>query len=403
MNPILRIFFYPFFLPSGLLTAVIIYGLQREGLPTQIQPLLEILPFAVILIALLLGWRFNRTRLIYAVGLLLLVEFVSVYAPLGWNRNLVTQVLQLLLPINLFLVCLFHERGLLHLRSLFWLFFLSAELLGCAWLLMTKPVLLDYWLNYQLIDLATTSLQLSQPLLLVHGLVLLLFIGRFIYKSAAFEASFFWVQLLLMIGFSYPGAQPLQLYLAGAGLILILGIMESSHSLAYRDELTGLPGRRALNEALAKLGNRYTLAMLDIDHFKKFNDTHGHDVGDQVLRMVAGRLATIAGGGKVFRYGGEEFTVIFARKSLKATLPYLEQLRVAVEDARFVPRGKDRPQKKPKKRTAGSGKAATGLRVTISIGAAERSADLSRCDEVINAADQALYRAKKAGRNQVVG
>lgn len=86
--------------------------------------------------------------------------------------------------------------------------------------------------------------------------------------------------------------------------------------MAYQDELTSLPGRRALKEYLLKLGSEYTIAMFDIDHFKKFNDTHGHDVGDQVLRMVASKLATVSGRGKSFRYGGEEFTLVFSEKSL---------------------------------------------------------------------------------------
>ena len=57
--------------------------------------------------------------------------------------------------------------------------------------------------------------------------------------------------------------------------------------MAFRDELTGLPGRRALNERLQRLPRQYVLAMTDVDHFKKFNDTHGHDVGDEVLKLVA--------------------------------------------------------------------------------------------------------------------
>ena len=67
--------------------------------------------------------------------------------------------------------------------------------------------------------------------------------------------------------------------------------------MAYDDELTGLPARRALNEALARLRGTYTVAMVDIDHFKRFNDEHGHDVGDQILRMVGARLAGVGGGG----------------------------------------------------------------------------------------------------------
>ncbi len=80
-------------------------------------------------------------------------------------------------------------------------------------------------------------------------------------------------------------------------------------------------------------------------------------------------------------------------------MPYLEQLRQAVEDARFISRAKDRPKKK----LISNPKTSPALRVTISIGAAERGGDLTTSALVIKAVDQALYRAKKAGRNQVVG
>ena len=93
--------------------------------------------------------------------------------------------------------------------------------------------------------------------------------------------------------------------------MVAIAVLQDTFRMAFRDELTGIPSRRALNERLAALGNRYTIAMLDVDHFKNFNDTYGHDLGDQVLKMVAAHIAGVGGGGKAFRYGGEEFTVLF--------------------------------------------------------------------------------------------
>jgi GGDEF domain-containing protein len=99
--------------------------------------------------------------------------------------------------------------------------------------------------------------------------------------------------------------------------ILVVAVAHEAYQMAFRDELTGLPGRRALNERLQRLGRTYVIAMADVDHFKKFNDTHGHDVGDQVLRLVASQLRQIGGGGKAYRYGSEEFTLVFPGKTLK--------------------------------------------------------------------------------------
>src|SRR3546814_5904189 len=78
-------------------------------------------------------------------------------------------------------------------------------------------------------------------------------------------------------------------------LMSAAAVAHEAYQMAFRDELTGLPGRRALNERMQRLGRNYVLAMSDVDHFKKFNDTHGHDVGDQVLRLVASKLSKISG------------------------------------------------------------------------------------------------------------
>src|SRR5438270_12939913 len=112
--------------------------------------------------------------------------------------------------------------------------------------------------------------------------------------------------------------------------------------MAYLDELTQLPSRRSLNEALLKLGETYSIAMLDVDHFKKFNDSYGHESGDQALRLVASRLARIAGGGKAYRYGGEEFAVVFPGKPAEDVFIYLDRMRKIIEQSTFTVRGKDR-------------------------------------------------------------
>src|SRR5690606_29045997 len=105
---------------------------------------------------------------------------------------------------------------------------------------------------------------------------------------------------------------------------------------AYIDELTEIPGRRALVEDMQDPGSVFTLAMLDVDHFKKFNDTHGHEVGDHVLRMVAARIATVGEGGTAYRYGGEEFTVVFPGKTVEQVGHELERLRTLVENSPLV-------------------------------------------------------------------
>jgi len=148
--------------------------------------------------------------------------------------------------------------------------------------------------------------------------------------------------------------------------------------------------------------------MPDIDRFKKFNDIHGHDIGDQVLQMVAAKIARIGGGGKPFRYGGEEFTIVFPGKTPEQARQQLEALRAEIENYRMVVRRDQRSKQSQSATKSGRlGRAQQGtpnprqqtLSVTISIGYATRDPVLKHPEAVIKAADQALYRARKNGRN----
>jgi GGDEF domain-containing protein len=156
-------------------------------------------------------------------------------------------------------------------------------------------------------------------------------------------AFFLWVA-----HFYLPQWLPLSLLLTVIALFFLITVLIDSYFLAYRDELTGLPSRRALFNLSLSLGRKYSLAMVDIDHFKKFNDTYGHDVGDQVLKLVAAKLAQVTGGGKAFRYGGEEFTIVFPSKDIKRVLPHLDSIRQAVADYEIVLREEKRQGKDDK-------------------------------------------------------
>ncbi|BFT59951.1 diguanylate cyclase [Pseudomonas moorei] len=185
-------------------------------------------------------------------------------------------------------------------------------------------------------------------------------------------------------------------------LMIAAAVAHEAYQMAFRDELTGLPGRRALNERMQRLGRNYVLAMSDVDHFKKFNDTHGHDVGDQVLRLVASKLSKIGGGGKAYRYGGEEFALVFAGKTLEECMPHLEVIRESIATYNIHLRNQDsRPQDDSQGRQRRSGTHASSVSVTVSIGVAER-VEQRTPEEVLKSADQALYSAKGAGRNCVM-
>lgn len=171
-----------------------------------------------------------------------------------------------------------------------------------------------------------------------------------------------------------------------------LRLRETLRILSTRDPLTGLFNRRYLEESLDRELQRATrnqhplgVAMLDLDHFKRLNDTYGHDAGDTVLRAVAGSLQKLTRGYDIAcRYGGEEFTLILPGATLDVTLQRAEQLRGAFKYLDVQHQGH-------------SLKAGT-----LSVGVADFPQHGSTPEMILRAADLALFRAKADGRDRVV-
>jgi diguanylate cyclase (GGDEF)-like protein len=287
------------------------------------------------------------------------------------------------------------ERGLFSSRGVLRVLAVLAPLAGRVWLARPEAAYTVAQLHASLDDARLGSLGLGIAAATLAGLVVA---GRVLLYGSPLDAALTATIACLALVLTLVPATAAACAAAG-GLVLVVGLVHESHRLAFRDELTELPGRRALNEALAALDGDCALAMVDVDHFKKFNDTHGHDVGDQVLRLVAGQLGRVGGGGRAFRYGGEEFTVLFAGRSVPQSLPHLEALREAIEDARLTLRSQQRPKHKP--RTPPRQRGTKQVSVTVSIGVAGGSARDSAPQQLLKAADKALYKAKRNGRNQI--
>lgn len=206
--------------------------------------------------------------------------------------------------------------------------------------------------------------------------------------------------LLVALVLSVQSPLLLRMALLAAMATILLGLTMQMLNLAYIDELTQIPGRRALYAEMRKMGKRSALTMLDVDHFKKFNDTYGHDVGDQVLKLIASQLKK-AQGCKAYRYGGEEFTLLFAHNDAERIEQSLQEVRQQIANYPLRLRTKQRP-KSHKKGQQQRGKAGSkSVRVTISLGCAIRQAKESE-SALLKRADTLLYKAKKAGRNCVV-
>ena len=387
-------------IPLSLLGLAIFIYLKLDSLPDSQLALLKLLPIIIAVISMGLCLRFNRSIMFFVT-----LALVSVYAlmrwylpQLGWvESKIIWMALCLLLPINIMLVSLLKERGILSWWGSLRFVLLLLPILLVIGMAKYYPDSLLRLLAWQFVDQYLLSqIEFAQMPLLMMAISVLALNGKWFVRATAQNSALFiaLVSAIAMLHFRYEVAAS-AVFASAAMLMLVIAVVQESWSMAYIDQLTGLPGRRALDEDMLKLGSNYSIAMLDIDHFKKFNDSYGHDTGDEVLQMVAARIKKSVSSGKAYRYGGEEFTVLFSGKSIKETLDILESVRESVGASKFQVRKKDRRRGNDKK---GGGK---NVRVTISIGVAERTVRMVTPQEVIKGADKALYRAKKQGRNKV--
>ena len=406
-----------FLVPGGVLLLVAAVLLQSGCLPLT-PPGLTFVYYAILTAGLLLAWRFHSSRVFLALLVLLLAQqgiasFSGArFAIAGTNRSSV-EVVGFLLPLNLALLSLMRERSgftapVIGPTSL--VLFVEA---GIVTVLGREPgPSLPSRAHH-----AVTVAPLPAYVWVAFAAAAILLVARFVLFRKPAEISLFWSQTAFFIGLHNGGVgKTATAYFATAALILVTAVIETSYALAYHDELTTLPSRRAFHGALLRLQHPYSIAAVDIDHFKRFNDTYGHETGDQVLRLVASRLARVGGGGEAYRCGGEEFAILFPGKTTKEVVDHLELLRAAIEassfhmrgcDRRQMPRGPDRRSRGPRRRSPGRAirqlaqtRDPVALSVSVSIGVATSTGDASDPNRVIQAADKALYRAKALGRNR---
>ena len=384
----------PLWVPAGILVAAALLVWRGYPLPPTLVGLRTWAPYAALGAAAVLAFGFNRGRA-FVIAATLLGAFAAWQV---WHTKAVYTTLVVFVAMNAVLVMLYRERGARYRASYAWLALLAAEGLLIAWIGRSpERSSLDYWWLR------------SPPTPFIGRLMLAAAFAGAVWRAwpeykpvpvgiAGALATYF----LAAEWAASPGAYAL--FMEASGIMLIVALLQDSHQLAFRDQLTGLPGRRALEERLRSVRSRYVVAMVDVDHFKQFNDTHGHDIGDQVLRLVAGRLAEVRDG-IAYRYGGEEFCVLFPGSDVADAERALEAIRRSIEHYRMAVRAPDRPKlaeegAKRRGRIASQGAPEKVLSVTVSIGlAAPASGQAPR--EVLKAADEALYRAKKAGRNRV--
>jgi diguanylate cyclase (GGDEF)-like protein len=437
-------------LPGGILLLVASFLLSAGWIVLPASAI-QFSYYAVFATGFLLAWRFHSSRVLFVLLSLFLAQRAVDFFSVGRNPStgpghIALEAVAVLLPLNLIAFSLSRERGFslpANLPAMALLFFESVfvavicrpgETTAPAFL---HPLFLGRHLWSPIPQLGVLAFVAAVAVLLT----------RFVLFRKPVESGLLWSLAAAFLSLEYSGVDRIATgYIGTAGLILVSSIIENSYLLAYHDELTGLRGRRAFNDALLHLEKPYAIAAVDIDHFKSVNDTYGHDTGDQVLRLVASRLAGINGGGQAYRVGGEEFSILFPGKSVVEVVPHVELLRKRIGSSSFRVRGgeerrrnnaavlkeerrsnarraadrlgnEDRKNARHGSRESGSDRRSANRRprkdartypnaggelsVTVSIGLAEPSARMQEVEQVILAADKALYRAKQSGRNRV--
>ena len=420
MQPLSRKTLKSLVLPGGALL-VLVAVVTHSGWLTLAFPALNFLYYCAVIGGMLLAWRFHTSRTFLALVVLFLAGqavavsatgHIAVSTP-AWTA---LQAVAVLVPLNFVLIALMNERG-----------FTVASTAPMGLLMFVQAVVVAVLCRAAEASASAPSrLHHVQAIVSLSGFALVAFsvagvflLVRFLLTRKPADNAMLWSLAAFFLSLRFvESARISTTYSAAAACILAVSIIENSYLLAYHDELTTLPSRRAFNDAMSRLQGPYSIAVVDIDHFKRFNDTYGHDTGDQVLRLVATNLSHVTGGGHAYRCGGEEFNILFPGKSTSEVIDHLEQLRAAIEasefrmrseDRRQVPRGPDRRNERVRGRARkaqairqlAKEKTPFPLSVTVSIGVATSPRENSNPDSVLEAADKALYRAKDNGRNRV--
>jgi len=362
--------------------------------------------YASLATAAIIAWQFGRSRLVYACLLLL---FIAVNKEL----TLTPELLEVRYGGILFgFIFLLYSRDkgfsainlgfslvvLLVLFVLSWLAIPVLQIASQTWLTSIDSLL------FQLSPDIPALLTPLNSVLLILGLLLGLF--RLLIKTDNTHNTLYFALALSAFMHICGDATFVLLTIVSLASLFCYSVLKDSFTMAFKDELTGIPSRRALMQYVQTLGRKYTVVMSDIDHFKKFNDTYGHDVGDEVLKLVASKLDNVTGGGKTFRFGGEEFIIVFHHKTSAEVMPFVELVRQTIADYDIALRAKPRPPK-PKKPLASKQPTAKKtakdkvVKVTTSFGVAQRTKVHSDFASIMKQADIALYAAKKGGRNCV--
>lgn len=385
MNP-LKTIALNLFIPLFISLVFFLLIFNETKVPGVVFSLVPYLFYAMSALIIWVSWHFNRNRFIFVIAPLIMMHFGFEYLSPSKATDLFLYI-SMLYPIHLLVFLLLKERGFFSIWGILKIVFFAIEIGVVIYFIYNPHVDLMQMLKMKIFAISFYPLK---DISVAIGIFTILIMSALVifHRYLMYNSTFLVIALTFYAGMYFLKVEHAsELSLLTIDMIIFALLIRESYKLAFYDELTALPGRRALVEDMAKLGMKYSLAMIDIDHFKKFNDTYGHDTGDEVLKMVASRLGAVSGGGKAYRYGGEEFVLLFPSKSADESFTHTDILRDAVAKSPFVVRNKKTPKT---------------IFVNISAGVVQKSSKDSNPFAVMKRADNALYKAKQAGRNKVI-
>ncbi len=283
---------------------------KSEFFGDAVQSLIKVVPYIIALLALFMSVWYQNSNSFYLVCFVLITYIFIVVSQknISMLSEVVTMV-SILLPVNALWLGFSRERGvfssygrkkaLIILVQLIWIFVNMMSKSGTP---ATG-------------DITESFIGIRVPAVVLYIISVGLLLSCYILKNINMNIIYLAILITSVLSLYFANRILLvSIFTSAIFVIVVIALFDVSYSLAFYDTLTGVYSRRALEQELLKLGNKkYAIAMVDLDRFKHINDTYGHDVGDEVLKMVASLLDKNSGPGKVFRYGGEEFVVLFTR------------------------------------------------------------------------------------------
>ncbi|HEY6085777.1 MAG TPA: GGDEF domain-containing protein, partial [Nitrospira sp.] len=378
--------------------------LRPHGLPPWLQQPISAFPYIVLAFGVIFGWYLSSVRMMLCLLIMILAEravtmFPAIDQSMSMDRTIFAAT-ALLLPLNLLAFSIVKGDSVSAVRGIMRVL-----------LVLIQPFLV-LWLCYPEQQDIAESLQKTYvewfpaqwttvPQLAVLAFIMAagMHVTRFIVYRDPFDAGSIWTLAAIFLAYhgGQFGWQPTQFFAAG-GLILFLSLIQSTHRRTYQDELTGIAGRLAYEEAIRRAGKEFSLAILAVDQLKAYAGAHGRAVADQVLKLIAPKVEAACQGRNVYRVSGEELTLVFPRRTAVETLIILETVRKTIEASSFVLGNRDRVIEDLREKRNPHARA---LPLSVSIGLAERANEDVSVSLVVRAAYRALYEAKSAGGNVI--